>query len=331
MTLARSIFIFIGALIFSVLLWAYVRLSAANEADRDLPVKLTPPKGFALVSGLPERLHTRIRGAGWQILLMDFTHNAQFNFDLSERAMLQGDSILIHSDEVANSAVLPSELHVLKVDPDSLELQFGKSVHKIVPVESHLDVQPARGYTLVGSATMTPNAVTVIGAPQILDSLKTIPTQSLVIRNARENVDRTIPLTDSLDNFIAYQNASQVGVHVLVEAVGERRITNIPVTVEGLPPQYDLVLIPNTISVTLRGGVDELAKLTAQAIHARVMFDLATLDTASVMVPNVEAAQRITYLFSEPASLNFILRKKSVPATPPNPKGAAERKIHAAP
>ena len=145
MTLARSIFIFFGALIFSVLLWGYVRLSASSEADRDLPVKLTPPKGFALVSGLPGRLHTRVRGAGWQILLLDFTHNARFNFDLGERAMMAGDSILIHSDELANSAMLPSELHVLKVDPDSLELQFGKALRKVIPVESRLDVQPASG------------------------------------------------------------------------------------------------------------------------------------------------------------------------------------------
>ena len=177
---------------------------------------------------------------------------------------------------------------------------------------------------------MTPNTIAVVGAEQILDSLKAIPTQSALVRNARENVDRTLPLTDSLDNFIAYQSASQVGVHVAIEAVGEKRVANLPVTIQGLPPQYDLVLIPSTISVTLRGGVDELAKLSPHSIHASVMFDPATLDTASTMVPAVETAPGITYLFSEPASLRFILRKRSEPSLPAKPK-VAERKIHAAP
>src|SRR5579863_10332595 len=110
MTLARGILIFLGALIFSVLLWAYVRLSAAYEADVDLPIKLTAPKGYALASGLPERLHSRVRGAGWQILLMNFTKNANFQFDLSERALPPTELVTLHSDEILNSAVLPSEL-----------------------------------------------------------------------------------------------------------------------------------------------------------------------------------------------------------------------------
>ncbi len=336
MTLARSIFVFIGALVFSVLLWAYVRLSAVSEADRDLPVALTAPKGFALVSGLPERLHARVRGAGWQILLMDFTHNADFTFDLSERAMLPGDSILIHSDELSNSAVLPSELRVLKVDPDSLELRFGKAVRKTVPVESRLEVEPAKGYTLVGPATVTPAAITVSGAADILDSLRSVPTQLAAVNQARESVDRTLPLTDSLDNFISFQNASPVAVHVTVEAVGERRITGIPVAIEALPPQAEIVLIPSTIVVTIRGGVDELAKLTPQSIHASVMYDPASLDTASAMVPQVEVGSGVTYLFSDPSSLRFILRKKSEPQpgtrqNPPKGTRTTERNDHAAP
>jgi hypothetical protein len=185
MTLARSIFMFLGALIFSVLLWSYVRLSAAYDADVDLPVKLTAPKGFALASGLPERIHARVRGAGWQILLMDFSKTSGFRFDLSERTMLPGDSILIHSDELSNSAILPSELRVLMVEPDSLDLQFGKAVRKVVSIEPRLEVEPGRGYTIVGGPSVTPHAVLVFGAASILDSLSSLPTQSAIVRSAR--------------------------------------------------------------------------------------------------------------------------------------------------
>ena len=314
MTLARSIFVFLGALIFSALLWSYVRLSAAYEADVDLPVKLTAPKGFALASGLPERLHARVRGAGWQILLMNFTKNSSFRFDLSERTMLPGDSILIHSDELSNSAILPSELRVLKVEPDSLELQFGKAIRKVLTVESRLEIEPARGYTVVGSPSMAPRTVAVLGAANILDSFASIPTQTAQVRNAREDVDRTLPLTDSLDNFISIPNEPVIAVHVSVEAVGERRVARIPVAVEAIPPQYELVLIPSTVAITIRGGVDQLAKLTPEAIRASVMYNPAVLDTASAMVPDIEVPKGTTYLSCDPASLRFILRKKLEPA-----------------
>ncbi len=151
MTLARGILIFLGALIFSVLLWAYVRLSAAYEADVDLPIKLTAPKGYALASGLPERLHTRVRGAGWQILLMGFTKNANFQLDLSQRALPAEEMVTLHSDEISNAAVLPSELRILKVEPDSLELQFGTALEKNVAILPRLTCSPREVIPLLGN------------------------------------------------------------------------------------------------------------------------------------------------------------------------------------
>jgi hypothetical protein len=311
MTLARGILIFLGALIFSVLLWAYVRLSAAYEADVDLPIKLTAPKGYALASGLPERLHTRVRGAGWQILLMNFTKNANFQFDLSERALPPEETVTLHSDEISNSAVLPSELRVLKVEPDSLELQFGKALEKRINIEPRLDVQPARGYTIVGEPVATPRSISVIGTANVLDSLVAIATTSDTVLGAKEDVDQILLLTDSLDNFIDIPNTQKISVHVSVQAIGERRISGVPVTIDALPPQFELLLIPGTIAVTLRGGVEELAKLQPSAIHARVMYNPMALDTARAVTPQIEVPKGLTYLSSDPPSMKFILRRKS--------------------
>jgi YbbR domain-containing protein len=311
MTLARGILIFLGALLFSVVLWAYVRLSSAYEADVDLPIKLTAPKGYALASGLPERLHTRVRGAGWQILLMNFTKNANFQFDLTERALPPEELVTLHSDEISNGAVLPSELRILKVEPDSLELQFGKAMEKRVTVEPRLDVQPARGYIIVGEPVVTPRSVSVVGAGSVLDSLTAIPTQSLSVRDAREDVDRVLPLTDSLDNVIAIPSAPKISVHVSVQAIGERKIAGVPVIIEALPPQFDLVLLPGTITVTVRGGVEELAKLAPTAIQARVMYNPMILDSAQAITPHVDVPKGLTYLASDPPNLRFIVRRKS--------------------
>ncbi len=312
MTLARGIFIFLGALIFSALLWAYVRLSAAYEADVDLPMKLTAPKGYALASGLPERLHTRVRGAGWQILLMGFTKNADFQLDLSERALPPENIVTLHSDEISNAAVLPSELRVLKVEPDSLGLQFSKAIEKQVPIESRLEIHPARGYTIVGEPVITPRSVSVLGAMEVLDSLRTFPTQSLRVNDAKEDVDRAVLLSDSLDNFITVTNAPKITVHVSVQAIGERKVKGVPVTIDALPPQFDLLLIPGTIAVTVRGGVSELAKLTPASIHARVLYNPMLLDTASVVTPQIDVPKGLTYLSADPPSVKFILRRKSV-------------------
>ena len=75
----------------------------------DLPVRVIAPKGYALASGLPSHLHARVRGAGWQIMLMNFTSNANFHFDLTERAVAGlGGSLILKSDEIANALMAGS-------------------------------------------------------------------------------------------------------------------------------------------------------------------------------------------------------------------------------
>jgi YbbR domain-containing protein len=310
-TLSRNILIFLGALIFSALLWAYVRLSAGYEAEIDLPVKLTAPKGYALASGLPERLHARVRGAGWQILLMNFTNNSNFQFDLSERALPATELLTLHTEELSNAAVIPSEVHIEKMEPDSLELLFAKAVTKRVTIVPRLDVVPAKGYTIAGDPAIAPHYVTVSGAERVLDSLTTFPTQTITVHNAREDVDKSVPFSDSLENYVAVPNEQTVSVHVDIQPIGERQIAGVAVVVEALPPQYDMVLIPGTISVVVRGGVDELAKLTSSAIAAHVMYNPLVLDTAHTLSPVVDMPKGIFYLSSDPANVKFILRRKN--------------------
>jgi YbbR domain-containing protein len=311
LSLVRGIFVFLGALVFSALLWSYVRLSSAYEADVDLPVKLTPPKGYALASGLPEHLHTRVRGAGWQIMLMSFAKNADYQFDLTDRAMPTTSSVILHNDEISHSAFLPSEVRVIKVEPDSLLLAFNKSIEKKLPVESRLDVTAADGYTIVGAPVLVPNSVMVNGSQIVLDSLRSIPTKSFEVRNAKEDIERSMLLSDTLSNQISIPNAPKIAVHVKVEALGEMKFTGVPVSIEALPPQYEMFLIPNTITVTARGGVNELAKLPLQSIRAHVKYDPMVLDTAHTVAPQVEVPNGITFLGTEPSALKFIIRRKS--------------------
>jgi hypothetical protein len=316
LSLTRSIFIILAALVFSALLWAYVRLSSAYESDIDLPAKVIAPKGYALSGGLPGHLHARVRGAGWQIMLLNFTSNANFRFDLTERAVAgPGGSLVLKSDEIANAAVLPSELRVLKVEPDSLRLDFSKAVQKEIAVVPHVEVTPAKGFVL-GMTTITPAHVTVVGSQQILDSLVSISTSPIQVNNAKEPVDQVVQISDSLDNFITVLNAPKINVHVNVEPIGERTLTMVPIAIDALPPDHELVLSPGLVSVTVRGGVDELAKLAAANIHARVVYDPVYFDTAHTVAPKIEVPKEITYLSCEPRNLRFIVRKRSSHATP---------------
>ncbi len=212
MGFGRTVGILIGAMFFALLLWCYVRLSLPYEDDIDLPVLVTAPKGFAIANNIPERLHVHIRGAGWQILVMRFTSNSRFRLDLSDRTIPAADlgALTLHADELAHSVVIPSEVRVLKVSPDSLQFQFTRRSRRRIPVEPRLDVTAAHGYLIVGKPIVTPQFVIVEGAAEIIDSLKFIPTKKIISHGVREDVDQTIELSDSLGNLISVINSSSI-------------------------------------------------------------------------------------------------------------------------
>lgn len=297
-----------------MILWSYVHLSTPYEADVDLPFNINPPKGLAVSSSVPERLHARIRGAGWQILLMAFTKNSHFELDLVDRDIKDPSltNLIVHNDDLTHAAMLPSDVQLVKVEPDSLEMHFSQPFQKRVPIESRLHLVPSSGYMIVGKPMVTPATVLLQGSHEVLDRIESYPTQTVELRNVNEPVTQMITLSDTLQNVLDVLSNEKIQVKYMVEAIGEKIYQSIPVEVDAVPPEKQMLIFPSTISVALRGGVNELAKLKLSQIHARVTYDAVKFDTTETVKPVIEVPQGIQYLSQEPTQLRFVLRKRSL-------------------
>ncbi len=127
--------------------------------------------------------------------------------------------------------------------------------------------------------------------------------------NANGN-GRTLELSDTLKDEITSRSVNTITIRITVEAIAERVFKEIPIFIEALPPERDLILNPGSISVTLRGGVDQLAKLDPMTVRAKIIYDAMRFDSLSVVKPIVEAPKGIEVLSTEPSELKFVVRKK---------------------
>ena len=312
MGLARRIGILSAAIFFALLLWSYVHLSSTYEVDMDLPLEITSPTGFAIATELPERIHARFSGIGWRLMLMNIARNSGFKLDLTERDTkdLTIGKFFITKEDLATSLTLPSDVKLVKIIPDSLGIQFSREMTKRIPVDLRLDITPASGYTIVGDPLIAPVQITVKGSSIMLDSLRAFPTKVLKAHNVRESFTKSIELSDTLKDEITSRSTGTITVRIGVEAIAERTFKDIPISVEALPSNRDLLLNPGSLSVTLRGGVDQLAKLDPLTVHVKVVYDAMRFDSLSVIKPIIEAPKWIEVLSTEPAELKFVVRKK---------------------
>jgi YbbR domain-containing protein len=319
---SRRLGIAFTALLVAALLWTYVHLSTPYEAEIDVPVSIIPPKGLAIASGLPERLHARVKGAGWQILLLEFTGNAKFELDLSERIfpLTNPNTLQLTLDELRNGARLPSDVQLVVVEPDTLDVSFGRIVRKQVPVRPVMNVSPGRGYALVGQPAANPPFVMLEGSQEVLDSIQFFPTKPLNRSSARETVSEQIELLDTLSNSVRLLSSPLVTVRQSVQAIGERTFTYVPVHPDASPADKDILFVPGYVSVTLRGGVEDLARMKSDDIRAYVMYDPIKFDSAEYVTPSVSTPQGISFLATKPSSVRFVVRRKAVtsPLKQPN-------------
>ncbi|MDP4219392.1 MAG: CdaR family protein [Bacteroidota bacterium] len=312
MGLARRIGVGAAAIFFALLLWTYVHLSSNYEVDMDLPLEITSPTGFAVATELPERIHARFSGIGWRLMLMNFTPKSRFKLDLTERDTkdLATGKFFITKEDLATSTTLPSDVKLIKIVPDSLGIKFSREMTKRIPIELRLDVTPASGYTIVGDPLIAPVFVNVKGSSIILDSLRSFPTKVLKAHNMRETFTRTLEISDTLKDEITSVSANAITVRIGIEAIAERTFKDIPLAVEALSFDRDLLLDPGSVSVILRGGVDQLAKLDPLAIHAKVVYDATRFDSLSAVKPVIDAPKGIEILSIDPPEVKFVVRRK---------------------
>jgi YbbR domain-containing protein len=208
----------------------------------------------------------------------------------------------------------PSEVRVIKVEPDSLVLSFSKRVEKRVPIAPVTDITPGGGYVLIGKPVASPATVVISGAQSILDSITSFPTKLVLFHDAKQDVERTIALSDSLDNYVTVARDAPVTVRADVQAIGERTIGGLVTGVDALPPSIDVLLIPNAVALTLRGGVDQLASLKPTEVRVHIPFDPILFDTARSLAPTVEVPEGVQLLSVDPPRVKFIIRRKPVAA-----------------
>ena len=299
----KKLYIFIAAVIFAIIFWGSISLSDSYYTTFDVALKLVDfPGGYTTGSNLPDNVSIKLKGEGWKLVTLNIGAESEY------RVSVESDSGLKYVNlynNLADNRWILSETEIIDIKPDTIAFFVERIISKKVPVIVDLSLEFKPGYGLANDILVAPDSVIVSGPLSIMKELKEIPTvrKSLSSLDNKKVVNINLPKSTG----ITYNN-NVIEVVLDVQRIVDKQFDNIPVDVLDVPQDISVVLLPNTVGCSVRGGVNVLGNLNKDKFKAFLFYSDIVNDTLGSVVPHVELLENTSLMFIKPERVRYIIK-----------------------
>jgi YbbR domain-containing protein len=182
-------------------------------------------------------------------------------------------------------------------------------VEKRVPVVPRMVVSFHQGYGQVGPVRVTPESVIVGGAKLILERLTAWHTEYEKFSSLQSSVDVTLALEEP-ETFSFNVPPQPVRVRINVQPYAEKVFPGIPVTATATPPYREVIFIPPRMDLVVRGGIEQLTKLSSNDFSASVNYENLAQDSSEEVAPVLGCPPEVIVIGRKPERFQYIIRRK---------------------
>ncbi len=307
--LLHNIWIKLLAILMAFLLWFHVATEREYEVDiryhleyenlHDSLILATPPPEYATV---------RCVGSGKNIIPLLFRDRV-WTIDLSREQEGQRTRAIL-AKEAPSFDIQGLDMSFVKQGGD-LSLDIDRKGQRKVPVIPQVTLKPRPGYVRVGPLKIVPDSVVLEGPATVLAGITSVRTRPTSFEDLTGQVDNEVELAP-LNIYNVTRNVDQCRIYADIQPYGEKVFTGIPIQASGFNGQNELIIQPDTVTVTLGGGrriLEELDSTLIQVYLDSLMTDTLVSDTGmSTVQVFVEVPTVIQHVTVSPDSVLVGLR-----------------------
>ena len=268
----------IGAFFLSLLLWVFVVSENEYTMILDLPIEarnLNAQKAHR--EEVPSFATVKIKGMGRELFktyLLKAFSGIKLVLDLEG---ISKDYEFVLNDYFKKNpqkVVLPLNSNISFVEvvyPNKIKISLDKFSSKKVPILSNLSIKTASGYILVGKGKLYPSEIEIAGPEEELELINHIETEYDTLHGLINSVENTLKLK-SLGKLINYSHY-KIKIKLNIQQISERIIVDIPVKIISVPQKIRAFPSPQTVSLTVIGGMNRIANLDPEEIIISVNFN----------------------------------------------------------
>jgi YbbR domain-containing protein len=282
----------------------------------DIPVEVdqgTPPAGLEIGASSVEPTTVKVTGPA------SIVRNV---VKALARVVIQPNGLSIDQD-VPLTAVdqLGNPVTPVKVEPDTAHVKIqvlSDSTQKTVPVKPNITGTPAGGFE-VGTVTLSPPTVTVVGNADQLANLTKIDTEPIPVTGLSSKDERDVLLV--MPDGVAPLDEDTVHVVIDLRPVTATRSFDVGLRLINPDPDLSYKLGSDRVLVVLGGSTADLDRLVGSTLVADL--DVTDLGVGTTSV-KVTAAPRegVTLVSASPAEVTVTVTPRASPPPSVAPSGA---------
>ena len=291
----------------SVVLWLSLNFNQVYEIEKTVPVNFRVSKPYSVSGNIPLNLEVKFRGVGWNLMRLFTSLNLEFNYEVS--AKKKENFTILTKDYLRANLDLSQNLDIISVYPETLFVKVDTYEEKYVKLLPHMQINCREGYQVVGQPTLQPDSLKIGGSIELLRNINHLNTKYIVFDNVNAGISRNIFVSDSLSNLL-WLSQNEVKLNVNVELTAEKDFENIEIKVPNVPDDKEVLLIPQNVTVQLKGGVNQLAQIENSRIIAKVDYFKILSDTTGSVVPYFEIPPGCVVIAVKPDIIQYVIKKK---------------------
>ncbi|MEH6763486.1 MAG: CdaR family protein [Aequorivita antarctica] len=218
--------------------------------------------------------------------------NEKDGFKISKNELLR----MVSSNFNRNLAIKNLSVEELNVHLDPIVL-------KKVRVIAKMAISFKNGFKPVDSIKVIPDSITISGPSGSLKNKHTIETELISINDVEKNISETAKIV-SPGNEIVSIKPNKVKVELVVAEFSQGQYT-FPVEVINLPPDMDIKMVPQAVTITFDASVNDFANISKDSF--RLVCDYSQRNKEeNFMLPFLEKKpQNIYNVVFEPKKIDF--------------------------
>ena len=294
------------SLFFGILVWISVNLGSEFQAVIEVPCAIENlPDDIAVSDALPSSLKIKVKGNGWAILQASVMPNLEFLLDF---AHITAKDTLFFGTAIHERINFPGNLVVVSSAPESILIRVDQKISKTVPIIPIVHSQFRQGFDIVGPVKSIPEKVTLYGSRSLLSSIHNWSTKSITLFDVFAPTSVGVQLSDSMQLEIE-KNVATATIEFDVQTIAERTFKNIPISVNLVPSNREVFIIPNSITIIVRSGVYTISQISEKNFSAYIDYKDILLDTSGYIVPTFILPEHVKIVQMQPEHLQYVIRK----------------------